>query len=106
MLFFISYKNIEEKRKIKIKWGGGRWWHKGLYPMTLQFSVWSVVYIHMYKVNRDGVVSDKIMQTIFKISYLFLRSDWHLYKKEVKFRYQEGCAKSQEQVKPHIKLKP
>lgn len=57
----------------------------------------------MYKINRDGVINDKIMQTIFKISYLFLRLDWNLYKKEVKFRYQEGCAT---RVRPSMKLKP
>lgn len=74
------------KGKKKRKKQGGRWWHKSIYSMTLQFRVWSVVYTHMYTVNRDGVVSDKIMQTVFKIPYLFLRSDWHLYKKEVKFR--------------------
>lgn len=72
MFFLISYKNVVENRKKKIeKSKEERWWHKGLYSMTLQFSVWSVVYINLYKVNRDGLVGDKIMQTIFKIPYLF-----------------------------------
>lgn len=69
MFLLISYKNVEEKKKKKRRERSkeGRWWHKGIYPVILQCRVWSVVYIHMYKVKRDGLVNDKIMQTNFKI---------------------------------------
>lgn len=107
MFFLVSYENVVENRKIKReKSKEGRWWHKGLHSTTSQFSVWSVVDINLYKVNRDGPISDKIMQTIFKISYLFWGQIGIYNKKEVKFRYQEGYAKRQEQMRPQMNLKP
>lgn len=51
MFLLISYKNVEEKKKEKKKTReksrGGRWWHKGIYPLILQFRVRWVVYKHM-----------------------------------------------------------
>lgn len=56
---------------------------KGLYPKMFELSVWLVFYGQMDIVKRDDPVLDKITQNFLKISYLFLRSGWHLYKKGI-----------------------